>query len=112
MKTTIFAILILAVVGCRQSPPIPESIPINQSTRIDCSKCGIEIDFMNGHKMMYSDERGILVLCEKCWSGMTPRQRLPYYRGVFDDWQKYPEVKADAPPELWITISNAVISGH
>jgi hypothetical protein len=29
---------------------------------------------------------GVFPLCETCWSELTPAERLPFYRQVFDKW--------------------------
>jgi len=53
--------------------------------------------------------RGCFVLCEPCFQSLTPAERLPYYRGLWDLWKR--EGDDIHTPEDWIAISNAVMEG-
>lgn len=45
-------------------------------------------------------------LCEQCWSELTPQNRLPFYRVLFEQWRflgsEYHE---------WADIERAVLEG-
>jgi len=49
---------------------------------------------------------GMFALCENCWQELTPKQRLPYYRAVFDGW-----VKDGCKDRDWKEIEKAVLAG-
>lgn len=38
------------------------------------------------HITDYMEGRGCFPLCERCWSELTPEQRLPWYRKLWDVW--------------------------
>ncbi len=53
-------------------------------------------------------------LCERCWSGLSPEERLPHYRTM---WQSWLDVATDdnylAELEaLWPSIERAVLAGR
>lgn len=41
------------------------------------------------HQTEFSTGCGCIVLCESCWSALTPKQRLPYYRKLFGDAKEW-----------------------
>ena len=41
------------------------------------------------HITQYSSVGGCFPLCEQCWGGLTPEQRLPYYRDLWEEWEKW-----------------------
>lgn len=43
-------------------------------------------------------------LCQKCWAGLTPDERLPFYRDLAQQWGPYYD-------KLWPAISAAVNDG-
>ena len=49
---------------------------------------------------------GCFPLCEVCWAGMTPDQRLPFYRELFERWQSYGKNTHN-----WAQIKRAVMAG-
>jgi hypothetical protein len=68
---------------------------------------------------MYTESKGCLPLCEACWADLTPQERLPFYRVLWDRWNhggfwvQYADgswhVWAD-PPEPWPVIEAAVLA--
>lgn len=48
---------------------------------------------------------GVGVLCEKCWSALTPWQRLPFYRQL---WYRWGERDGDE----WAHVEKAVLAGN
>lgn len=53
-----------------------------------CYRCKTTWDFVHGHTTNYGGGSGCFPLCEKCWEGLMPEQRLPYYRQLYDEWVK------------------------
>jgi len=58
-------------------------------------------------------DMGCFPLCEECWGELTPKERLPYYRELFNEWTL--EAIRDgyeAPPKKqWESIRAAVLAG-
>ena len=56
-------------------------------------------------------------LCESCWKDMTPQDRLPHYRKLYESWLKtMPETLPDGTPYkglkmTWEEIETAVLAG-
>lgn len=48
-----------------------------------CGRCGSSWDRVNPHDTPYSEEGGCFSLCEICWSQLTPKTRLPYYKALW-----------------------------
>lgn len=38
------------------------------------------------HSTNYKDGSGCFPLCEGCWTALSPQERLPYYRRLWDRW--------------------------
>lgn len=71
-----------------------------------CYKCGTTWDFVQGHSTAISPDSGMFPLCEGCWADLSPKDRTPYYRKLFDLW-----VSHGCTDVLWETIELAVLSG-
>lgn len=53
-------------------------------------------------------------LCENCWASLTPQQRLPYYRKMWNDW-KQDAIAAKYEPrdeDVWKSIEKSVLAGN
>lgn len=88
----------------------------------ECGRCGMSWGWTDGHATWYAAPEskqkvghGLIVyvgsgcfpLCEHCWSRLTPKERLPYYRELWDDWNS-----DGAPPNVeWRQIEMAVMAG-
>jgi hypothetical protein len=70
-----------------------------------CGKCGITWKFVKGHSTNYTNSRGCFPLCEHCWELLTPEERLPYYKDLWDSWHGWGK-----PDVEWKTIKEAVLS--
>lgn len=68
-----------------------------------CLKCLTPWRFVNAHMTRVTALSGCFPLCEKCWSEMTPEERLPYYRDLFSAW--------DNPDPDWHAIEAVVRAG-
>lgn len=80
--------------------------------RSACSLCGKTTGGIGEHCTMYSPHQGCFPLCQDCWSKLTPSERLPYYRGLFDFWRSSDATgRQTATNGLWLAISNAVMEG-
>lgn len=53
--------------------------------------------------MVVKDGMSMFPLCEGCWSKLTPKQRLPFYREL---WDKY-----DRTGEDWARLEKNVLAG-
>lgn len=72
-----------------------------------CEKCNTTWKFVESHHTDYDEKngKGCFSLCEKCWSELTPKERLEFYkisRALF--WRNNSE-------EEWNMIVNAVLEG-
>jgi hypothetical protein len=78
-----------------------------------CGRCKTNWAFVKSHDTEYSRSGGCFPLCEKCWRGLTPAQRLPYYRDLWQEWYgSEPDVRrAQELLDRWDEIKLAVISG-
>ncbi|MHC4397863.1 MAG: hypothetical protein ACYS1A_19635 [Planctomycetota bacterium] len=73
-----------------------------------CERCGITWRFAEGHTTQYTDREGCFPLCEKCWSELTPRERLFYYKKWFDQWYG---LNLSEAGRKWQVIKKAVLDG-
>lgn len=83
-----------------------------------CGRCHTTWTFVCEHDTPYSDDSGCFPLCEKCWAELTPEQRLPYYRRLWESWpdthRKTAPDGTEIPPlptEIWWQIQRAVLAG-
>lgn len=68
-----------------------------------CKCCGDRWNWKKSHSTKFTDKRACFPLCEECWAGMTPTERLPYYRTlVFDMW---------GDETAWPAIEQSVLEG-
>lgn len=74
----------------------------------DCLRCHTAWAFVKGHSTSYTETSGCFPLCEACWSELTPEERLPYYRLL---WNRWCADGADREPETWGQIETAVMAG-
>lgn len=74
-----------------------------------CFQCGASWEFTDGHSTLYDSNMGCSPLCDKCWSSLTPEQRLPYYRSLWVSWLG--EVDDDLVRARWPAIEAAVLEG-
>lgn len=70
-----------------------------------CLRCETPWLFIVHHNTDYRSDRGIFVLCEKCWAELAPEQRLPYYRQLWEQWTHH------ADDQEWQDIETAVLAG-
>ena len=71
-----------------------------------CGRCGMTWATVKEHDTPYETNRGMFPLCEACWSSLTPVERLPYYKSVWEMWEK------DTPGHAkWEDIEASVMAG-
>ena len=51
-----------------------------------CMKCGRPWNHVEPHSTPYRDGSGCFPLCEACWAGLIPVERMPYYDALVDEW--------------------------
>ncbi len=73
-----------------------------------CGRCGRPWSICEDHTTIFEKEdgsphRGCFPLCEDCWRELSPEERLPYYRELYDLWIRQGS-KAD-----WSMIKKAVL---
>ena len=73
-----------------------------------CLHCGRPWNLCKAHHTFYTTSAACFPLCERCWCELTPEQRLSYYRHLWAKWQQDDSPK---PPEIWVQIEQAVLSG-
>lgn len=91
-----------------------------------CYRCQTTWGFVEGHSTYFSEPSGVrsaasgyFPLCEACWHELSPQERLPFYRRLFDSYPRdaYPEsfwpiwerTVLNEPPEgyePWIPVTN------
>lgn len=81
-----------------------------------CGRCGMPWSVTKNHVTSITEIRGIFPLCENCWTYLTPQDRLPYYRKLYESWLiTMPETLPDGSPaklnETWEEIEAAVLAG-
>lgn len=81
-----------------------------------CYRCGMPWRVTKHHETWVTEGSGIFPLCESCWKELTPQDRLPYYRRLYDSWLKtMPETLPDGSPAklnmTWEEIETAVLAG-
>ncbi len=73
-----------------------------------CGRCGRPWKCVDGHTTMHSEGLGCFPLCESCWSALTPKERLPHYRKMYEWWESF---GADMGNRSWVAIEKAVLEG-
>lgn len=68
-----------------------------------CARCGTNWHFVDGHSTMIHGGGGMFPLCVHCWGELTPEQRLPFYKKVFESWEEPRDFR-------WEVIEEAVLS--
>ena len=51
-----------------------------------CYRCRVTWKWVDGHNTNYSNGSGCFPLCEECWSELTPKDRLPFYDALVNEW--------------------------
>lgn len=51
-----------------------------------CFRCHTNWDYAHYHITDVPQSGGCFALCEPCWTDLTPKERLPFYRQLFDRW--------------------------
>lgn len=69
----------------------------------NCYRCKLTWNIVESHTTAYNELWACFPLCEGCWGELTPDERLPYYRKMYDSW--------DAPEVDWMEIEKAVLNG-
>lgn len=136
MKPSIIILVIIAAIGIgillasRRSPFVDRMLHPGYS---GCARCGFTWATVEGHatpyewtdkalKLVFSEgeskpsivqlpeampSRSCFPLCESCWSSLTPEQRLPYYRQLWDSWHQW-----GTPDAKWEDIESSVLAGN
>jgi hypothetical protein len=90
------------------SPGVPESVLGS------CGRCKVSWKWVEGHLTLYSCGSACFPLCEKCWSDLTPEERVPYYRELFDKWRsdaiRFNSDSSTYSDVLWQQILTAVLT--
>lgn len=82
-----------------------------------CVRCGMPWHVTKSHNTLVTEWRGMFPLCESCWKELTPQDRLPHYRKLYESWLKTePETLPDGTPYkgldmTWEEIEAAVLAG-
>ena len=68
-----------------------------------CGRCGITWNFVENHSTMITQSTGMFPLCEDCWSELAIKERLPYYKALYNKW--------GSGKQDWDNIEKAVLAG-
>lgn len=83
-----------------------------------CGRCWRRWNFVEHHSTVYDSDvhqisnnawigrKCMFPLCEKCWQALNPQERLPYYRHLWEQWEKSSPGYAN-----WSGIEQAVLEG-
>lgn len=77
----------------------------------ECGRCHTNWQFCEGHSTQYSEGSGCFPLCEQCWSELKPTDRIPYYRSLWESWNKAEGEISDYKAPEWLAIERAVLAG-
>lgn len=72
-----------------------------------CKRCKMPWPFVYSHTTMWNKNNGMFPLCEHCWERLSPGERLPYYRMLWQEWHEYGPV-SDCE---WHEVETAVMAG-
>lgn len=82
-----------------------------------CGRCGMPWRVTKHHSTNVTGGSGLFLLCERCWKDLTPQDRMPHYRTLYESWLKtMPETLPDGTPYkgpnmTWEEIEIAVLAG-
>lgn len=76
-----------------------------------CLRCKTPWLFVKSHVTDYSISSGCFPLCEKCWSELTPDQRLPFYRELITRWFAHGSLDGESFAQTWHQVKTAVLNG-
>lgn len=91
-------------------------IELNQAGRrlglSGCGRCKDSWQWKPHHTTMFSTRDGCFPLCEDYWKALTPDERLPFYRAMFDrNVSIRPGGDREAYRATWLLIEKAVKEG-
>jgi hypothetical protein len=86
-----------------------------------CGRCKWPWAAIEEHATPYAPGRMLFPLCETCWAQLTPEQRLPYYRGLYNCWTTnsgildekfdFSETLLVPVDDTWLSIEQNVMAG-
>lgn len=53
---------------------------------LPCQACLRRMDDKSGHFTPFTAVDSVVALCRSCWGSLTPEERLPYYRRIYEAW--------------------------
>ncbi len=75
-----------------------------------CERCLIPWPLTQEHATPFRSYeqggRGMFALCQACWRELTPAERLPFYRLIYERWLNY------GTDVAWREIESAVLAGY
>lgn len=66
---------------------------------------------LDGLPRMWVAGRSCFPLCEGCWAALTPLERLPFYRALWERWLRDALERGDDVGTEWRPIQQAVLAG-
>jgi hypothetical protein len=72
-----------------------------------CKRCRMPWPFVKSHTTKWNKNNGMFPLCEHCWERLSPAERLPYYRLLWQEWHEWGPVRDPA----WHDVESAVMAG-
>lgn len=82
-----------------------------------CLRCGMPWRVTKHHSTNVTERSGMFPLCETCWKDLIPKERIPYYRKLYESWiRTAPSSLPDGTPYkgpnvTWSEIETAVLAG-
>lgn len=116
-RLLILTLLVLLILSCAARQPNACAHGHGDCNRCELPWCAFEFEY---HVTTYSPEgHGVFPLCDSCWSILTPRDRLPFYKKMVSDWHREAVVFGFWTPVYdrdlaaqWALIEIAVLEGR
>jgi hypothetical protein len=70
-------------------------------------RCQTTWFFVDSHATEFSTGEGCFPLCVLCWSELTPDERLPFYRKLYEEWAAHDSALDSS---LWEKMKAAVLA--
>ena len=75
-----------------------------------CLRCRTAWGTVAEHSTRFATNSGMFPLCELCWAELTPQERLPFYRVLWEQWHMAARGKAYTVDAEWPDIEKAVLA--
>lgn len=92
----------------RLSPQLAECVSMGYGK---CYRCRTPWNIVDYHVTKYTMSSGCFPLCVKCWAGLSPHERLPFYRRLIEHWYSTDAGGRKEFEAEWANVKQAVEAG-